>query len=449
MKYILYGLLFFFLSVIISCKKYLDEKSDKSLVTPSTIKDLQGILDDNYIMNLHTPGFGETSSDDYFISDEDYYSLGDIDRNAYIWQLTNYTYGNDWNAAYSAIYNSNYCLESIEKIKPSIEEEPQWNNVKGSAYFFRAYYFLDLVWEYGKAYDDQSSASDPGIVLRLGSDFNVKSVRATVKESYEQVISDLKNAIPLLPEHPSHVMRPSKAAAYGLLARAFLTMRKYDSAYRYSDLCLNIKDDLLDYNSSEVNTVGNVPFTPFNREIIFYSTQTGNYTPKAQPYALIDTVLYGSYGSNDLRKLVFFFPNNGFFSFKGHYSGSGNTFFSGLATDEIVLIRAECNARKGNITDAMSDLNKLLVNRWAAGTFVPLTASTVQDALSVILTERRKELTQRGLRWIDIKRLNKEGALITPTRVVATQTYRLAPNSDKYALALPADIINVTGIAQN
>lgn len=449
MKYIQYSLLLFFLLAVTSCKKYLDAKADNSLVTPSKISDLQGILDDNYIMNLNTPGFGETSSDDYFISVPDYYSLGDIDRKAYTWRLTDYTYGNDWNASYSAVYNSNYCIENIEKIKTALPDVAKWNNVKGSALFFRAYYFLNLVWEYGKAYDDQSSASDLGIVLRLGSDFNVKSARATVKESYGQVIADIRAAIPLLPDHPSHVMRPSKAAGYGLLARAFLTMRKYDSAYKYSDLSLNIKNDLLDYNSSKVNASGAIPFLPFNPEIIFYTTQTGNYTAKGQPYALIDSTLYESYQSNDLRKKIFFFPNNGFHSFKGHYSGSANIFFSGLATDEMFLIRAECSARKGNIADAMDDLNKLLINRWDAGTFLPLAASTRQDALDMILAERRKELTQRGLRWIDIKRLNKEDAIITPQRVLDSQTYILNPNSGRYALPLPADIIAITGISQN
>ena len=31
----------------LSCKKYLDEKSDKSLVIPQTINDFQGLLDDH------------------------------------------------------------------------------------------------------------------------------------------------------------------------------------------------------------------------------------------------------------------------------------------------------------------------------------------------------------------------------------------------------------------
>jgi hypothetical protein len=65
------------------------------------------------------------------------------------------------------------------------------------------------------------------------------------------------------------------------------------------------------------------------------------------------------------------------------------------------------------------------------------------------LQERRKELTMRGLRWIDIKRLNKEGGNITPKRFVDDKLILLPPNDDRYALQLPADLILNTGLQQN
>jgi starch-binding outer membrane protein, SusD/RagB family len=68
---------------------------------------------------------------------------------------------------------------------------------------------------------------------------------------------------------------------------------------------------------------------------------------------------------------------------------------------------------------------------------------------SSLRTERRKELTMRGLRWIDIKRLNKEGAGIVLKRLIGDKTYTLQPNDPRYALPLPADIILNTGMQQN
>jgi uncharacterized protein with PhoU and TrkA domain len=115
----------------------------------------------------------------------------------------------------------------------------------------------------------------------------------------------------------------------------------------------------------------------------------------------------------------------------------------------MILIRAECDARKGNIPDAMADLNSLLEKRYKTGTFVPLAINDSKEALKKILLERRKELVMRGLRWIDIKRLNKEDHQITLIRKIEDQTYTILPNSDYYALPLPDDIIRITGMQQN
>ena len=117
------------------------------------------------------------------------------------------------------------------------------------------------------------------------------------------------------------------------------------------------------------------------------------------------------------------------------------------------LIRAECKARgvNGNPGDkdaALVDLNTLLSKRYDAS-FVQVDAANATDALNRILLERRKELLMRGLRWIDIKRLNKEGANIEVKRIISGQTYILQPNANYYALPLPTDIINLTGIPQN
>jgi hypothetical protein len=81
--------------------------------------------------------------------------------------------------------------------------------------------------------------------------------------------------------------------------------------------------------------------------------------------------------------------------------------------------------------------------------YIPLIAANKEAALATILLERRKELLMRGLRWIDIKRLNKEGHNIVQKRVVNNVVYTLPPNDSRYALPIPIDIIRATGMAQN
>lgn len=78
-----------------------------------------------------------------------------------------------------------------------------------------------------------------------------------------------------------------------------------------------------------------------------------------------------------------------------------------------------------------------------------MTANSHAEALNIILKERRKELLIRGLRWSDLKRYNRGGANITLTRTVNGQTYTLSPNDLRYAVAIPEDIITLTGMPQN
>ena len=172
-----------------------------------------------------------------------------------------------------------------------------------------------------------------------------------------------------------------------------------------------------------------------------------NYASIDPYYARVDSLLYSSYASDDLRKEAFFYQSFPGYTFKGSYSPY--QLFTGIATDEVYLMRAESYARLGDKDAALSDLNTLLVKRWRTGTFVPVAASTANEALGIILIERRKQLLFRNLRWMDIKRLNKEGANIVLKRIISGETYLLQPNDNKYALSLPADIINMTGMQQN
>ena len=435
----------------ISCKKFLDKQSDNSYTVPQSLSDLQALLDDADVMNnMVTPSYGSASADNYFLPLDVYNSMSDELKQTYTWIPHDYLSPNDWAYSYLPIYNSNYCLETLDTIPVTSDNSTMWRNVKGSSLFFRAYYFLELSWVYSKAYDKNTASSDPGIVLRLTSDFNVKSVRSTVQESYDRIIMDAKESIQYLPDLPAHPMRPSKAAAYGLLARAYLSMRQYDSAFKYANSCLELKDTLLDYNDGSINIGANVPFQPFNEEIIFFTSMNPTNGTFGTYFARVDTSLYASYDSSDLRKLIFFRPNDTYQRFKGSYASSVSASFSGIAVDEMYLIRAECYARANNIEAALADLNTLMIKRWKNTVpYKSITATTSDEALQLILIERRKELLFRGLRWMDIKRLNKEGYNIILTRKIGDSSFTLPPNDNKYALPLPSDIISQTGIEQN
>lgn len=436
----------------ISCKKYLEAKPDSSVTTPQTIGDLQALLDRSDYMNQKSPAFDEASADDYFLPQTGYNAVGENGRKAYVWQLDEYEWVNDWANAYVVVYNANVCLEEIEKIERTEKNAAEWDNVKGAALFFRAWTFLKLAWMYSKAYDPETAGQDEGVILRLGTDFNVPSVRSSTGQTYEQIIRDLEAAVPLLPGLSTHVLRPSRAAAFALLARTYLSMRRYEQAYDYADQSLKIKSDLMDYNG--ISATASSPFQSFNKEVIFHADITSyTFTNISPSNARADTMLYRSYDNDDLRKQVFFATTGGYQQFKGSYVSRtivSRPLFTGIATDEMMLVRAECRARAGDKENALADLNTLMKNRWRnIVVYREITAENAEAALSIILKERRKELLFRGLRWMDIKRFNKEGRGIELKRIVNGQEYRLVPNSNRFALPLPADVVRITGVVQN
>lgn len=312
----------------------------------------------------------------------------------------------------------------------------------GMAYFLRAHAFLQVATLWCKLYNEGTASTDLGIPLRLNTDFNEPSKRSSVQQTYTQILEDLKKAATLLPRSQIALVRPGKYAAYGLMARTYLYMADYQNAYLYADSCLEAQSGLMDYNN--LDPTERYPFPRFNIEYLFFC----NNSYEIQR-ATIDSNLYRSYNDNDLRKTLFFKSlGNGTFGYRGSYFHNGSC-FTGLATDGIYLIRAECEARLGKITPAMKDLNTLLRTRWKTGTFTNYTAANQKDALDIILQERRKELVVRSLRWMDVRRMNKEGRGITLKKTINNQVYLLPPNDPGYVIPIPDDVIRLSGMQQN
>ncbi|MBO9682943.1 MAG: RagB/SusD family nutrient uptake outer membrane protein, partial [Flavisolibacter sp.] len=193
-----------YLLSIMSCKKaWLDVRPNKAIVVPSEVKDYQSLLDNAALFNKNGSGLGEVSADNYYLLFPVWQSLGNAqERNAYIWAKDIYQgeTGLDWRDAYTRILTENVVLDGIEKIKPNQIEASAWNNVKGSALFYRAYDFFNLAQEFCKPYLASTASTDLGIPLRKSSDIFINVSRSTVQETYDQIINDLMLARQLLPD---------------------------------------------------------------------------------------------------------------------------------------------------------------------------------------------------------------------------------------------------------
>lgn len=431
-----------------SCTKFLDEKPQLSAATPDKEEDLRALLDFESQINLYYPGLIELGTDDYYLNNDTYNNMLASFQEAYRWDkemiTTDVAY---WRACYNTIMIANIVLEGVDRLKPiknkDIEGEALF--VRGLAHFYAAQLYCPL---YNEAVD-----SPFGLPIRLTSDFNVPVTRATVHETYKQIIDDIKGAIPNLRDQAAEINRPGKRAAYAALARIYLSIADYEQAWYYANECLRINADLMDFNTIDAKL--NYPITPKNVEMIYYGSTISGSAALNSSRARIPMDVYKLFDANDLRKLIYFKSVNATeYAFKGYYSGRSATYFAGFANDELFLIRAECNARLGATEAALVDINKLLEHRIRKGSFAALKLSNSEDLLRVILNERRKEMLFRGVRWSDLKRLNLEpNHAVNLVREVTTngetKRYELPANDARYLYPIPAEVISQSDIEQN
>jgi len=451
------------LVLLFACNKKLDLKPISTLVVPTTARELEHLLDNTAVM-INTPGLAHLSADEYEIPTlANFQALATATtRSAYTWNADVFEGQGqvpDWTVPYAQIFYCNNVLEVVDQ--RNLDGELAGRQVKGWALFARAYAFYNLVGLFAKAYDANTAQTDLGIPLKLRAGITELVPRNTVEETYQQIIKDLFQAKDLLPRNitADKRNRPSQVAVFALLARVYLSMRNYEMAELNADQAMAIYAKLTNYKTLTVSNTSS--FSNYNSEETIYFSHNANVPYSQTTYSSgglyrVSPALINSYAVTDLRKQIYFRQG----STPGNYIwkalNSPNAYpFTGLATDELYLVKAECLARRNAVPAAMDKLNELLVNRHhpeatnPSGTYQPLSASNANEALDMVLLERQKELIWRGLRWSDLKRLNLEGRNITLSRTVGSQVYTLAPNSARYVLPIPDDEVILSGIVQN
>lgn len=441
---------FLLLALFLSgCKKdWLDAKPDDNLTIPTTLEDFELLLRSN-IITFSPLIMGDLATDGHTLSPATRPFIVDFVYNTYTWTNQKATIDVPyWFRSYEGVLYTNIALEGLRGISPiNDQERKKVDQLTGQALFQRARIFFELSQLWAPPYDETTSPTIAGIPIRLASDKAAPTIRLSVKESYDLIINDLLTSLKKLSITTENVLIPSKAAAYGQLSRVYLSMRNYEAAGKYADTCLSLYSTLIDYNTLSKTA----SFQGWNnKEIILQTRQS--YSASSPATDIIDLDLYDLYNISDLRKVIYFRKNaNGTYTFKGNYNNTANQLFAGITTAEMLLVRAETNARKGNITGAMGDVNRLLQSRWdKSTTYTAVSASSAEIALDIVLQERKKELLLRGQRWSDLRRLNQEDRYRTTlTHVIDSQTFTLEPNSYKYTLPIPEDVVQLGGYAQN
>lgn len=126
----------------------------------------------------------------------------------------------DWNFTYRAIQNVNAAIGAMETGKLQTTPDSEVAILMGQAKFLRAWNYFMLVRLFGGVPLVTDKTIDPS---------TAKIPRSSIEEVYGLIISDFEYAISTLPASwpSSQRGRPTRDAAKGLLAKAYLTMATY------------------------------------------------------------------------------------------------------------------------------------------------------------------------------------------------------------------------------
>lgn len=455
MKRLLYRLCLSALTLgAVSCNAYLDIKPKGALI-PETTADYETMLNYVQITKGGDP-YPLYMTDDVYLPDQSLGFGGSFAtsspsvQNLYTFQQEVFGESEDdalWNNAYQRMYYFNVLIDKVMGATGS--DDATKRALRAEALLGRAYEYLMLVNVYAKHYDSATATRDLGVPLILDDAIERSGlVRATVAEVYARVESDLIEALRDLPEKPrANAFRASRAAGYALLSRMYLYKGDYDKALANAKLALDTNSTLIDLSQYRVlNPMGaigriDVPERDQNPENIYLRVAGYAYGMSAQVFVSDDLLaLYDQ--DKDMRYQLYMVNNFGPLSFPRPLWMPFITSNIGMATPELYLIAAECEARQGNTAAALTYLNALRSKRIQDA--VALSATSSEEALDLVLAERRRELALTGnFRLIDLKRLSKEpryAKLVVHS--VAGEDYRLESGSARYVLPIPTRVMN-------
>lgn len=360
---------------------------------------------------------------------------------------------------YQYILRENLVLSNIDK---SLGADSIKTLAKAEARMMRAWDHFVAVNTFARAYDPATANTDGGIAIMDKYDLEAKPAKATVAQVYDFIIGEIEASLPDLKETPMNEYHPNKAFGYAFAALVYLFHRDWQKAYDAANASLALRSDLVDYvalkaegGPSKVKTYAKGG----NPEVLNYAFMGSATDNLTYVYGMISPELVQLYGDNDLRLNLFFKTTGNSAYYFDEGSGAAlwdasltysKFFYStvGLRTAEVYLIKAETEARMGQLEASTTTLNLLRGKRIEGDEAVLTVPATEQEAMQNVINERRRELLFGFHRFWDLKRLNIEPAYqktisrtfpIVDTSV-EHKTYTLAPNSKLYIIPFPMDV---------
>lgn len=418
-----------------SCKDFLEVKP-KGVIIPEKLSDYENILN-SFTMTQTFPSALLYCTDDYY---EDYSPIDrSVQANMFFWRrevdVNDQVSPAIWGQLYRVIYDANVIVKHVMNAKEGTVQKKK--EVLGEALLVRANAYFTLLTAFAKAYDPATAGTDPGLPLITSNDVTeVAPQRSRLQTTLDSIINNAQRAVEYLPLNNLNRYRSTRAGAQGFLARVYLYIGDYQKAGSYSEEALKAAHQLINYNT--LGSKDDLPVTDLNPEILWQRASDEFNLPN---FMLYSDNLKGYFNASDLRYTLFSGTNA-----KGLYRsvarGWGNF---GITFPELYLNVAETAARANQLSKAMEMLNKIRVLRIKSNAYQPLTASDPESALAAVLAERRRELAFGDLRWMDMKRLDKENRMPDVQRInrkTGALLATLKAHSKDYTLQIPVRVRN-------
>lgn len=373
-----------------------------------------------------------------------------------------------YNKVYKLIAGANAALDYLDDMEGTDNEK---RNVRAQAHALRAFHYFHLTNIYGTPYHSHSQGL--GVPLKLVSGIeDRRMMRNTVKECYDQIVSDLliaeENYVAMGEMHVwKRNYRTSLAMVRLMLSRVYLYMENWEESSRYAKLVIDDSTfSLYDLTTMPVPNIESalskrVGYTDFiSYQMTTSEGEVKEYNPETiWVYGSVNDGFNNSYlltgvSTTNQRKTALFNASDELLGLFGtqlsdeakdlrldhyivteHFKGStslkraygkirltnytngrwpdaspNGVFGRSLRLSEAYLNYAEAvvmagKEGKGSMGEALGALNTLRFKRIA--NCVALNATdflNIDELVSFIRDERRREFCFEGHRWFDLRR---------------------------------------------
>jgi hypothetical protein len=349
----------------------------------------------------------------------------------------------------------------------------------------RAWINFWLINMYGKPYNAATAATDPGYPIVTNADVTQTVFsRGTVQNMYDFIIKDLTEAIPDLPVSIKSRIRMGKTAAEELLGKVYVFMGRYTDAKPLLDAAISdlantgsgttlttmglydlnvtmVPAGTWGYNATNYasSSFSGVPIEQYNTEFICCRQVTTNAWAFSLNEYTISPQTEQLYSSTD-KRLNFFTTkpygvSTAYPLANALRRNAPTSLQNGMTIPELYLLRAECEARLNDSTDAKADLVTLRSKRMSI-TAAPVPVGFSQTQLiQFVLDERTREFAMMGYRWFDMRRLSVDPLFSSNTYThtlysatgTVSATYTLRPV--RFTLQFPQAVIDQNPGMQN